>query len=407
VSATRPRVLLTALIAAIPGSVLLSTGCQMGQSAQAKQPRGSSESARPVKVTTVQKRPTERTVRVVGSLAAQDQATLSNKVAGRLQEIPVDLGTAVKQGQLVARIEPLDYQVRLQSAEAAVVQARVRLGLPAEGTDDRVKIEDTGTVRQARAQLDEARTNRQRYAELQAQGIVSRAQYDAMDAAEKVAESRYQLALEEVRDRQAVLAQRRSEAEVARQQLISTAVHAPFDGVVQERRANIGEYLPSGSILLTMVKIDPLRLRAEVPEREARGVKQRQRVRVAVEGDPTPHAGRIVRLSPVIAEQNRMLIVEAEVPNPQGALRPGSFAQVDIVVEENALALAVPKSAVVTFAGIEKVLQVKDGKAKERVITTRRLSEEWTEVLAGLEGGEEVVINPGNLQTGQAVVASR
>ena len=85
----------------------------------------------------------------------------------------------------------------------------------------------------------------------------------------KVALSRYQDAIEEIRNRQALLAQRRSELSLARQQLADTAVYAPIDGIVQEKRASVGEYLAAGAPVVNIVRMDPLRLRAEVPERDA------------------------------------------------------------------------------------------------------------------------------------------
>src|SRR5262249_56131498 len=103
-----------------------------------------------VKVTWVTEKRLERTTVALGSLTAYDQATISVKVPGRLQKIAIDLGTVVQRGQLIAQIEPQDYHLRVQQAEAALAQARVRLGLPATGTSDRIDQEQTSTVRQAR-----------------------------------------------------------------------------------------------------------------------------------------------------------------------------------------------------------------------------------------------------------------
>jgi RND family efflux transporter MFP subunit len=126
-------------------------------------------------------------------------------------------------------------------------------------------------------------------------------------------------------------------------------------------------------------------------------------VRVTVEGDSSVYAGNIARISPTITAQNRVLIVEAEVHN-NGQLRPGSYARAEIVSADNNAAIAVPVSAVISFAGIDKVILVQDGKALEKPITLGRRTPEWIEVLSGLTTGDSVVINPGNLQSGQPVV---
>lgn len=380
------------------------SACQSNYPVSAKQsPAGEEVKVpRPVKTGVVRELPVERTVTVLGSLVAYDTAVLSVKVPGRLETIPVDFGSAVKRGQLIAQVEQRDYQLRLKQAEAALAQARVRLGLSPTGADDRIDLDQTSAVRQAQALLDEASKNRERLAALVEKGFISRAEFDSADAAYKVALSRHQDALEEVRNRHALLLQRRSELEIARQQLADTAIRAPFDGVVQTRHASIGEYLAEGAPVVTLVRMDPLRLRVEVPERAAPSVRAGQKVRVTVEGDPDSYEGRIMRLGPTINEQNRMLAVEADVQNT-GALRPGSFARADIVIDEEDRTLTVPTSAVVTFAGIEKVLVVHSGVAVEKPVTTGRRTSEWIEVTAGVNRDDIIIIEPGNLQSGQPV----
>jgi RND family efflux transporter MFP subunit len=359
-----------------------------------------------VKVVRVIDTPLERTTIALGSLAAFDQATISVKVPGRLRSITVDLGSLVQRGQLIAQIEPQDYQLRVQQAEAAVAQARVRLGLPTTGTNDNIDQEQTSLVRQASVLAEEARANRDRLASLLEQGITPRAQVDTAEASYKVALSRLEDAREEIHNRRAVLAQRRSELEIARQQLADVSVYAPFEGAIQEKRASVGEYLAAGAPLATIVRMDPLRLRAEVPEREVPNVRVGQTVRVTTEGDPNVYTGHIARLSPTITPQNRMLMVEAEVKNTNGALRPGSFARAEIVTDDRGMSLTVPTRAIINFAGVEKIIVVKDGKAVEKPITTRRRTTEWTEVVSGVTVGEAVVLEPGNLQSGQAVTVA-
>jgi RND family efflux transporter MFP subunit len=381
----------------------LFTACKSDYPASARQERpGDTKAARQVKTVAVAETPFGETVTASGTLAAFDQTTVSVKVPGRLRGITVDLGSVVSQGQVIAQVEPEDYKLRVQQAEAALAQARARLGLAPEGDDDKVDPEQTATVRQARAVLDEARFNRDRAAKLVEQGIIAKADFDTANATFKVAEGRYQDAFEEIRNRQGVLAQRRSELALARQQLKDTAVIAPLDGIVQEKRSSVGEYLAAGAPVVNIVRMDPLRLRAEIPERESHTVHTGQNVRVTVEGDQNVYVGQIMRLSPVIAEQNRMLVVEADVRN-NGKLRPGSFAHAEIVTNDAKMAVTVPNNAIVTFAGIDKVIVVQNGKALEKQITTGRRSPEFTEIVAGINVGEKVIIDPGNLQSGQAV----
>jgi RND family efflux transporter MFP subunit len=377
--------------------------CKSSYQGSAQQARpGENKAARQVKTARVEETPFGETVTANGTLAAFDQSTASVKVAGRLNSISVDLGSVVRRGQVIAQLEPNDYKLRVQQSEAALGQARARLGLSPDGTDDKVSLEQTGTVRQAKAQLEEARLSRERAVRLVEQGIVAKADFDSADATYKVAQSRYQDALEEIRNRQALLAQRRSELALARQQLTDTTVKAPIDGIVQLKRASVGEYLAAGAPLVDIVRMNPLRLQAQVPERDAATVRFGQNVRVSVDGDSRIYVGQIRRLSPVITQESRMLMVEADVPN-DGNLRPGSFAKAEIVTNDAKMAVTVPNNAIVTFAGIEKVIVIQNGKALEKPITTGRRSAEWTEILAGVNVGDQVIVDPGNLQSGMAV----
>ncbi|HZT57584.1 MAG TPA: efflux RND transporter periplasmic adaptor subunit [Pyrinomonadaceae bacterium] len=392
-----------ALVAACAVALAASAACKSDYPASTQQNLVSSTGAvRQVKVARVEEIPVGASVTVTGTLAAQDQATLSVKVPGRLGVVSVDLGSVVHRGQVVAQVEQQDYKLRVEQADATLQQARVRLGLAPQGDDDQVKLEETGTVRQARAVLDQESDNLKRTSALVEQGVVPRAEYDTALANFKVAQGKYQDAVEEVRNRQGILAQRRTELALARQALADTTVVAPFDGVVQEKKASIGEYLAAGAPVVTVVRVNPLRFRGEVPEREASSVRAGQPVRVQIEGDARAYTGRIVRLSPVINQQNRVLVVEADIANP-GSLRPGGFAHAEIVTDSGGTAITVPPSAVVTFAGIEKVITVEDGKAKEKPVTTGRRADTWTEVLSGVGVGDPVVVDPGNLQSGQAV----
>jgi len=386
-------------------AALFLTSCKSDYQASQRQGQarpGDQKTARQVKTATVAETPFGETVTANGTLAAFDQTTVSVKVPGRIQTISVDLGTVVRRGQVVAQVDPEDYRLRVQQSEAALAQARARLGLAPDANDDKIDPEQTATVRQARAVLDEAKFNRDRAARLVEQGVISKSEFDSANSLFKVAEGRYQDAYEEIRNRQGVLAQRKSELALARQQLKDTAVVAPLDGIVQEKRTSVGEYLAAGAPVVNIVRMDPLRLRAEIPERESRSVHTGQDVRVSVEGDGNVYLGKIMRLSPVIAEQNRMLVVEADVRN-NGTLRPGSFAHAEIVTNDSKMAVTVPNSAIVTFAGIEKVIVVQNGKALEKPITTGRRTTEFTEIVAGINVGDKVIVDPGNLQSGQAV----
>jgi RND family efflux transporter MFP subunit len=392
---------------ALVAVALVALGCNRDSPATAAPPAKAAAPPRAVRLVPATAQTMPQSVQTTGTLAAEDEVVLGTKVPGRLGEITVDLGSRVQKGQTIGRIDPSDYQLRLDQAVAALQQARARLGLTPDGADDRVDPTETAIVRQARAQLEEARLTRDRTVRLSNLDLVARAQLDSAEFALQVAEGRYQDAIEEVRTRQAILVQRRSEVALARQQLADSAIVSPIDGAVSAKRASAGEYLAAGAPVVTVVRTHPLRLRLSVPEREAAGVKVGQAVRVSVDGDPGAYRGTVARLAPQIAEQNRTLLIEAEVPNERAALRPGSFAKAEVLTQADRKVVTVPASAIVVFAGVEKVLGVKDGKSVEIRVQTGRRQGDQVEIAAGLREGDLVVAQPGNLAGGQAVTVER
>jgi RND family efflux transporter MFP subunit len=378
--------------------IVLAAGCRPAA------PAANPAAKEPVAVRTgvAESRPLDRTITVLGTLLPMDEAPVSIKVTGRLNVLSVDVGSEVMAGAILGQVEPRDYELRVRQSAALLAQARVRLGLPLEGDEDTVNPESLNTVREAKALFEEAEKGVERVRKLQAQNIISEAELERATAEHQVTLNRYQDALQDVRERQSLLAQRRAEYEIARQQVSDTSLRAPFSGVVQERLVNVGQFLSAGTPVLTLVRINPLRLRLEIPERQAALIRSNQPVRVSFEAFTNRHSARIVRVSPALNERTRSLVVEAEMANP-GNLRAGSFARSEVVVETAAPTLMVPADALVTFAGTEKVFLVVTNRALERPITSGRRMDGWIEVLKGLKPGEVVIRQPGGLQTGEPV----
>lgn len=393
------RFLLCALLLATGG---LATGCDDGK-AGASAPSARDE-PRPVRLAGAVAGTLPVTVTATGTLAAEDQVVLNTKVAGRLRDLPVDLGSVVREGEVVAVLDLKDFELRVEQARTALAQARARLGLGPDDGADQARTEDASLVRQAKAVLEQARLTRGRMSELHHDGIVARSELDTAEADYRVAEARYNEALEEVRGRAALVAERRTQLRIAEQQLADATLRAPFDGAVRERHLSVGGYLDVGAPVLTIVKMHPLRLRLAVPERDAARVAIGQEVDVRVEGAGRASArGIVARLSPAVDEATRTVMIEAEVPNEQDVLRPGAFANAEIVVDADAPAVLVPSSSVVTFAGVSKVLGVADGRVVEKRVRLGRRAGDQVEVLDGVAAGDPVIVEPGNLTAGQAV----
>ena len=398
-------------LVAIALVLLAASGCQGGNpgaaAANAAETSTSERAAQPVQVITPIKEQVPRTIEATGTLAAQDQVDLAMKVPGRVAELLVDLGDHVAKGQRLARLDPTDLDLAVRQAVAALEQARARLGLPQKGEDDRVNVEETPLVRQAEVMLNDARLKRERAQQMFDQELIPRADYDTAIAQFQVAESRYHESVEEIRNRQAMLAQRRSELQLAVQMRSYADLVSPIDGAVLDRQVSVGQYLPGGAPVVTIVRIHPLRLRLPIPERAASEVQAGQKVLVRVDQDATTYEGRISRISPAIDPTNRTQMIEAEVPNPNGLLLPGAFARAEVVTIAAEPALFVPASSLVTFAGIQKVLTIEDGRVAEKPVQTGRTTDDRIEITAGLEASDQVIIEPGVLAAGQLAVAAQ
>jgi RND family efflux transporter MFP subunit len=385
------------------------TACSTAPGAAAtfgKEGRGdhSPASTRQVQTVLAEEKAIDQLVVVTGTLAADREIVLGFKVPGRLADIPVDLGSSVQKDQPIARLDTTDFELRVRQADAALQQARARLGLPPEGSDFTVNLENTAIAKQARAEMDAARGHLDRARQLFDKGLLPKADFDSTNSAFRVADAKYEDALEEARDRQALLAQRRSELEIARQQLADAVLFTPITGMVRQRSANVGQYLAAGTPVVNVVQVHPLRLQTAVPEREARMIRVAQPVRVSVEGASGTHEGRVARISPSFDETNRTLLVETEVSNTSGILRPGAFARADVVVAAGYRALLVPAASIATFAGIDRVFTVHEGKAAEKRIKTGRRSNEGVEIVEGIRPGDRVVLNPGNMADGEKII---
>jgi len=356
-------------------------------SAKASKPRV------PIKTFRAEVSPIPEIITATGELFAEETATIGVKAPGRVTMLAIDLGSKVRAGEIVAELEKTDYEFRVRQAEAAVEQTRARLGILGQASDDVVP-EETAIVKQADAALREARFIFETTARLQKDGVVSRIEMEKAQVRRQGAEAHYQAALEEVMQLRAQLTERRAQLALARQQLADTTIRAPFSGAVTRRHASLGEYLAVNAPVAMLVRQHPLRLRLEVPERLAAKVRPGQRIDVNIEGAPAGRTGRVVRLSPAIEAQNRSLTIEGELPNEDGRLRPGSFAEAVITVDPDARGIAVPFSSVMSFAGTERVFVVNNGVLDERVVRSGRpLPGDRVQITDGVQPGDIVVLH--------------
>ena len=167
-----------------------------------------------------------------------------------------------------------------------------------------------------------------------------------------------------------------------------------MDGIVSLRHVTRGEYIKAETRIVTIVKSNPLRLQAVIPEVAVSSIRVGMPVTLKVDAYPgRSFKGLISRISPALDEKARTLTVEATVDNSSGELKPGLFAKVHLLVDKQSPAIMVPANSLVTFAGLTKLFVIQDGRAVERIVKTGVQDGDYIEILEGAKVGERIAID--------------
>lgn len=344
-------------------------------------------------VMTVAERSWPTIVHCQGSLLADETSIVGAEVAGRVAEVHVDLGDAVEAGQPLVSLEEQDFLLEIAQAEAQLQQARSALGLGEEDSLDQLVPENAPPVREQRALWDEAQGELDRAEKLKDQNAIARAEYDTSAAAVRVAEARYASAINAVREKIATIGVRAAELGRARRRHEDAVIVAPFAGFIQQRDVSEGNYLSVGQPIGIVVRTDPLRFRGTVPERFAQSLRIGQTVKLQIESVAGGRDANVDRISPMLDLRSRALAFEAEIENADHQLTTGLFAVAQVVVDPEAKGLVVPQSAVIEFAGTQKVWKVSEGVAGEQPVLLGQRRDGQREILGGLVAGDQILLD--------------
>jgi RND family efflux transporter MFP subunit len=360
-----------------------------------------------VRVTNVKRMSIQRMVDLAGNLNSPDLAKVSSEAAGVVREVLVEIGTEVRAGQPLIKLDPRELEYAAVQAESTLRQTYAQLGMHenVKGDTPPPLDEQVATVKTAVANLEDAKASMARADALNKKGVLSAVDLQAAQTKLKVAEASYQAAFDTVRSLKAQLAQRRAAYELAQKKLADTTVKAPIAGGVVDRYVQIGEYISERTAVATIVQTNPLKLRTGVQERHAGVVQAGQHVefRVASFGD-TLFNGKVAYVSPAVDQAMRTFQVEALVENNDHRLKPGFFAKGVIFTKKDEGVLAVPDTAVSTLAGVSSVYVIKNGRVTQQQVTLGVRQGDLWEVVEGLNGDETVANNRLNeLATGVTV----
>lgn len=342
-----------------------------------------------VQVTLSSERELPAVIELAGALAADEISEVAAPTAGIVTEVLVDLGSRVKKGDVLVRIDRRDAAMRLSQAAAVTSQAYARLGIRSGESFNAARVPEVQLAKEAQelADLDAKRAKA-----LVDGGSAPQAQYDTAKARLEQARLQVQSATNAAQQAWASLQAARATQELSEKAASDTEVRAPFDGIVTERRIAAGEYCQPGKIVAVVMNDTPLRLRFDVPETYAAQLSEGKEVLASFAAWPGENfSGAIRRIGGALRSNARTLPVEAELPNLDHRLRPGYFAKL-LVLTGGAphKAVLVPEAAIGSSGSAARVFVIEGGRAVEHVVAVGRRWQGWVEVRGGVLPGEQV-----------------
>jgi multidrug efflux pump subunit AcrA (membrane-fusion protein) len=368
---------------------LAASACSKGQSAQA---RGRDEAAKPVKVEPVGQETVIRSVEVVGTLAAVDEVTVSSEADGVVSRILHDLGDRVHAGDILVELDREKAQYNLEQQRAALGRTLAQYGAP--DPQHLPPAEKTPDVQKANADLAQAKQAFDRATQLFKRTLVPQQTLDDAATALQSKQASYDASLQNAKNLQASIAAADAAMKLADRQLRDTYIRAPFDGYVQRRFVNLGQLVKGSGTpvqVMTVVRIDPLRVTGEIPEKMVPWIAVGQPVEIHVDAYPDKAiAGKMARISPAVNSATRAFPFEALVPNDGALLKPGTFARLSVRTNKADHVLTLPYSALQYRYGVNRVFVVNGDRLVAKELKVGERLGDRIEIVSGVNAGEPV-----------------
>jgi RND family efflux transporter MFP subunit len=362
---------------------LAAMGCGGGKKEQSKPHIVS------VQIVKIQRISIQRTVDLAGSLISPNQAKVSSEVAGVVQQLLVELGQEVEAGQVIAKLDPRELDLALQRAQSQFKQTEAQLGMDGVRLKEPPPDEQISSIRLAIANREDAQAQLRRAQKLRSQNLLSQADLDTVETKVKVTQANYQAAIENVQSLKATLQDRRQAVELAQKKLNDTEIRSSVAGQVGERFVQKGEYIRENTAIVSIVQMNPLKVKTAIQERYASIVRPGLTVEFSVESFPgEKFKGTIAFVSPSVDQTIRAFPVEVLVDNSHRKLKPGFFAKGVIFTRRDENVMAVADNAVSSLAGVSNVYVIENGKVRQQIVSLGAHVGDSYELLSGLKGDE-------------------
>jgi len=351
------------LLFIMPILLLSAYGCKK------KEVRTTAEKVVNVRIQAAEKRALRQFIETTGTLNPNEEVLVSAETDGILKEVKVDEGAAVSKGMPMAALDDTDYLLEVQKAEAA--------------------------LKQAEATLANTRLEYQRKEKIFKEQLVTQQQFDDVT-------TRLSLTEADAEKAKAALS-------LAKQRLAKTKIYSPIGGAVKEKRVSAGDYVRNGSNLFVIIQNNPLKLAFTVNEKDSGRLARGQEVLFTVDAFPgREFKGKLSIIYPNLEEKTRTLQAEASVPNPEGLLKPGLFAHLQLYTGADKDTIVVPAISLLYEGDITKIFVVEGAQAKERLVKSGQKYGEFVEIIDGAKEGEQVVVvGQQNLAEGVKVNVAR
>ncbi len=377
-------VLILVVIATLPWVV----GCS---DSSAEQVGDTKQAGKPVKTEAVRQESVRRSLDVVGTLAAEDQVTISSEVDGVVRRIRADLGDRVVAGQPLVELDREKLQYNLDQQRAAHARSLTKYGAADAG--HLPQIEDTPDVRRAAAELAQAKQGFERATELNKRQLISQQTRDDAETTLRLKTAAYDAALQEAKNLRADIDASGAGMKLAERQVQDASIRAPFDGYVQQRMVSVGELVKVQMPVMTVVRVNPLKLLSEIPERMAPWVKVGQPLTLSVDAFPDKKfTATVSRISPAVNTQTRTFAFEALAPNEEALLKPGTFARVRLETSLVEQVMTIPYAAMQYRYGVYRAFAIAGDKLTARELKTGDRVGDRMEILAGLNKTDRVAV---------------
>jgi membrane fusion protein (multidrug efflux system) len=380
------------MLLALAFSACSGSGSQAGPAGKGQAGKGQAGKGQApvrIEVTNVQRIAVQRMVELSGTLISPDQAKVSSEVSGRIQELAVELGHEVKVGQPLVKLDPRELELALQQAEGQLHQTEAQLGMDGIHMKVPPPDEEISTIRTAIANRDDARAQLARATQLIKKGLLAQADFDTAQTRVKVTEASHQAALETVRSLKATLQQRRAAVELAQKKLSDAIIRAPIAGSISERLVQPGEYIRENTVVVTIVQMNPLKLKTAVQEKYAAVMRPGLTAQFRVESMLDEiFPCRVAYVSPAVDQATRTFPVEILVDNSARHLKPGFFAKGTILTRTDENVLAVSDNAISTLAGESSVFVIENNKVRQQPVALGVRQGDVVEIITGLKGDE-------------------